>query len=100
MSDPSGFLSRWSRRKREAERTGEPMAERAPDATATPGLAPMEADPSPAERSLEDIAALPRIEDLKSDTDLTQFLRAGVPVSRWNGDTSLAAAVEGLASTR
>jgi uncharacterized protein (DUF58 family) len=30
----------------------------------------------------------------------TRFLRAGVPVSRWNGDTSLAAAVEELASTR
>lgn len=29
-----------------------------------------------------------------------QFLRAGVPVSRWNGDAPLAAAVEELASTR
>jgi uncharacterized protein (DUF58 family) len=29
-----------------------------------------------------------------------QFLRAGVPVSRWNGDGPLAAAVEELASTR
>ena len=29
-----------------------------------------------------------------------QFLRAGVPVSRWNGDGPLAAAVEDLASTR
>ena len=30
----------------------------------------------------------------------SQFLRAGVPVSRWNGDAPLAAAVEELASTR
>jgi uncharacterized protein (DUF58 family) len=29
-----------------------------------------------------------------------RFLRAGVPVSRWNGDAPLAAAVEELASTR
>ena len=30
----------------------------------------------------------------------SRFLRAGVPVSRWNGDAPLAAAVEELASTR
>ena len=30
----------------------------------------------------------------------SRFLRAGVPVSRWNGDRPLAAAVEELASTR
>jgi hypothetical protein len=29
-----------------------------------------------------------------------RFLRAGVPVSRWDGDAPLAAAVEELASTR
>lgn len=29
-----------------------------------------------------------------------QFLRAGVPVSRWSGDAPLAAAVEEVASTR
>jgi uncharacterized protein (DUF58 family) len=37
---------------------------------------------------------------LRRELIRNQFLRAGVPISRWNGDVPLAAAVEELASTR
>ena len=37
---------------------------------------------------------------LEREVIRSRFLRAGVPVSRWSGDTPLAAAVEELASTR
>ncbi|HEX2509700.1 MAG TPA: DUF3306 domain-containing protein [Microvirga sp.] len=74
------FLSRWSRRKREArrdaQRESEPAAEREPvaEAAADPAAAEGEAEITP-----EEVAALPRIEDLTPDTDITAFLRKGVP---------------------
>jgi hypothetical protein len=80
------FLSRWSRRKREARRAGE--AE--PDPTRNPpGLADgvqataAESPPPPqseaAEITAEEIAQLPRPEDLTAESDLAAFLRKGVP---------------------
>ncbi|HEX8417207.1 MAG TPA: DUF3306 domain-containing protein, partial [Methylobacterium sp.] len=69
------FLTRWSRRKREVaapEPAPEPVA--AVVATETTDAGP-EVDPELAEA----IAALPPIETLTSETDLTQFLRAGIP---------------------
>ena len=74
------FLSRWSRRKRgarrDAQRESEPAAEREPiaEAAADPAAAEGEAEITP-----EEVAALPRIEDLTPDTDITAFLRKGVP---------------------
>ena len=73
MSGADGFLARWSRRKLE------------PDGTADPDVAPVSDDGQAgvgdveAPLSAEDIAALPRIEELTAETDLTQFLRRGVP---------------------
>lgn len=76
-----GFLSRWSRRKRAAQRRQRPADEpsrqeaaaaaREPADTRTPETEP--------ELSAEDIARLPRVEDLTPDSDLTQFLRKDVP---------------------
>jgi hypothetical protein len=70
------FLARWSRRKLEAAREPEDaplqvddgaVAAEAEGPAADPGLSP------------EEIDALPRIEDLTADSDITQFLRRGVP---------------------
>lgn len=61
------FLSRWSRRKTEARRA--------------PAVEPPQAEPVLSE---EEIAALPKIDTLQVDTDITPFLRAGVPATLRN----------------
>jgi hypothetical protein len=68
------FLKRWSRRKREvAKAEAEPPAE----------AKPAEPQPQPdATRTTEpefDLASLPPIESISALTDVTAFLRAGVP---------------------
>ncbi|MEA1833310.1 DUF3306 domain-containing protein [Methylobacterium durans] len=69
------FLARWSRRKRETQ---------APPAEAKPEILPNEAfdalEPG-AEAAIteEEIAALPPLDTLTIGTDLTPFLRKGVP---------------------
>ena len=80
MNDPDNFLSRWSRRKREAGEdkekngTGETVAAPAPEnqqgIPAAPGAAP-----SP-EFNVE---SLPPIETISAETDITAFMRTGVP---------------------
>jgi len=80
MNDPDNFLSRWSRRKRQAgedkekNETGETVAAPAPEnqqgIPAAPGAAP-----SP-EFNVE---SLPPIEPISAETDITAFMRTGVP---------------------
>ena len=80
MNDPDNFLSRWSRRKQEAgedkekNETGETVAAPAPEnqqgIPAAPGAAP-----SP-EFNVE---SLPPIETISAETDITAFMRTGVP---------------------
>ena len=67
------FLSRWSRRKLEVRREEDEEAP-APETPAEPP--PVEED---AELSPEELAALPKIEELTPETDITVFLRKGVP---------------------
>jgi hypothetical protein len=67
------FLSRWSRRKLEVER--EEKAE-PPQQPRIEDAAPEKAEPA---LTPEEIAALPKIEDIKAETDITLFLRKGVP---------------------
>lgn len=62
------FLRRWSRRKAEARH--------AVDEPAAPDQAPA---PQPASLTDEEIAALPKIESLTAETDVTAFMRRGVP---------------------
>jgi hypothetical protein len=79
VSRDAGFLSRWSRLKR-SETKAEPGA-----AEIDPGPAPTE-DPAPhpqanqeapeAETAPED---LPNVEDLTAESDISTFLRKGVP---------------------
>ncbi|TNC11971.1 DUF3306 domain-containing protein [Methylobacterium terricola] len=72
MSD--GFLSRWSRRKRdEARRPPEVAPEAAP---AEPVAAPADDEGT---LTPEELARLPSLDALTAATDLTPFLRAGVP---------------------
>lgn len=76
MSEGDSFLSRWSRRKRAAEVPEEPPAPAEPAPAAVPDPEPVLSD--------EDLAALPRIEDLTPDTDIRAFLRPGVPAALKN----------------
>ncbi|AWN47260.1 DUF3306 domain-containing protein [Methylobacterium terrae] len=73
MSD--GFLARWSRRKRDEARR---PPESAPEAAApiVPGTAPAEDELS---LGPEELAQLPSLDALTAATDLTPFLRVGVP---------------------
>lgn len=73
------FLSRWARRKEavRSERTATPPALPPVDATETP-LASDSASPPPAEAEAP-LVELPSLEDLTAQSDLTAFLRAGVP---------------------
>ena len=77
--EPEGFLGRWSRVKRSAARAV-PEPEPAPETAEEPtpeADAPAE-EPQP-QLSEEDLAALPRIEDLVAGSDIRPFLRPGVP---------------------
>lgn len=81
MSEQEGFLSRWSRLKREAEE-GAPNAETPAPAAAEP--APREqgaasSQPSEPEGAPADLSALPPIESITAATDIRAFLAAGVP---------------------
>jgi len=77
-----GFLSRWSQRKQEAKL---PAAE---DTAAKPAEQEAKASPAPvAETDAEaefDLSSLPKLEDLTETTDITGFLRKGVPESLRN----------------
>jgi len=83
-----GFLSRWSRRKRQDAAEEAPKADDAPppqDAVAPPQEAaapqPTDSQPTPSE---EELAALPPIETIDENTDISGFLRKGVPAALKN----------------
>ena len=74
------FLSRWSQRKREAN---------LPNADGSAAIADQEVEAPPAivERIAEDefdLSSLPKLEDVTEATDITGFLRKGVPESLRN----------------
>ncbi|WP_108512945.1 DUF3306 domain-containing protein [Bradyrhizobium algeriense] len=71
-----GFLARWSQRKQEAKQP-EPQ----PDA---PAAESVESSGSPAPQGEDvtpefDLSSLPKLEELTGNTDITAFLRKGVP---------------------
>src|SRR3954469_25693498 len=75
--DGKSFLSRWSQRKQEAKQPD--RAEPAPDADAPSApVAESKAEPE------FDLSSLPKLEDLTATTDITAFLRKGVPESLRN----------------
>jgi Protein of unknown function (DUF3306) len=67
--DDKGFLMRWSQRKREAKRDSEAPAREA-DVPTEPAA---EAEPE------LDLSSLPKLEEMRASTDITGFLRKGVP---------------------
>jgi hypothetical protein len=76
MSDEE-FLARWSRLKREA-RSGNPAPEPAePMEAHDPTLPPGTADDPP--NPDVDLSSLPPIESIDAATDITAFLRKGIP---------------------
>lgn len=71
-----GFLSRWSQRKQEA-REAEPKQD-APVADGAEPAGPEVAEPENAEPEF-DLSTLPNLEELTGTSDITSFLRKGVP---------------------
>lgn len=74
MTEPEGFLDRWSRRKLDSADENAVEAARVAPANA-------EAKPEPpADAAVEfDVAKLPPLDSITATSDLTPFLRAGVP---------------------
>lgn len=93
MSEADDFLSRWARRKRavaEAERAEElkPPATEAPPVSEAPPAETSEAALAPAARAPEasapaapefDVDSLPPLDSIGGDTDISAFLKPGVP---------------------
>ena len=71
-ADNKSFLARWSQRKQQAKRPDRDAP--AADADMPPGPA-AEGDAEPE----FDLSSLPKLEDLTATTDITAFLRKGVP---------------------
>jgi len=80
MKDSEGFISRWSRRKREAVRETESAKAPTPSKAKTPADDDHAAalSPAPVEPSF-DPASLPPIESITAETDIRGFLAPGVP---------------------
>jgi hypothetical protein len=72
--DDKSFLSRWSQRKQEAKQP-EPKPDE-PVAEASPPPEPVAEGESEPEF---DLSSLPKLEEMTSTTDITAFLRKGVP---------------------
>lgn len=86
MNDPENFLSRWSRRKREAadaqpEETGggQAGAEPTPAGGQMQGM-PVSAPGRPGAAEF-DVSSLPPIDSIGPDTDLAAFMQPGVPLA-------------------
>lgn len=80
MNDPDNFLSRWSRRKREADKPKAENAEGPPAVTPAEGRTPEAGEPDQASAAPAfDPDLLPPIESIGAGTDISDFLRPGVP---------------------
>ena len=67
-----GFLTRWSQRKLEAKQPDEKLA--------APATEPVESPPASEEATPEfDLSSLPKLEELTGESDISAFLRKGVP---------------------
>ena len=71
-----GFLARWSQRKQEAR-----QAEPKPATPATESVESQRSSASPSEEATPefDLSTLPKLEELTGSSDITAFLRKGVP---------------------
>jgi hypothetical protein len=71
-----GFLARWSQRKLE---TKQPEAKPAAPAAESVESSSLSARPSEEATPEFDLSSLPKLEELTGNTDITAFLRKGVP---------------------
>ncbi|MCA6116326.1 DUF3306 domain-containing protein [Bradyrhizobium sp. WSM 1738] len=71
-----GFLARWSQRKLEAK---QPEAKPATSATESVESSRLPATPGEDAAPEFDLSSLPKLEELTAGTDITAFLRKGVP---------------------
>jgi len=76
MSDEE-FLKRWSRRKQEAKQEPSKAAEQAPSSPGQTAAAPETAEVT-SEPEI-DLSKLPTIDSITATTDITEFLRKGIP---------------------
>jgi hypothetical protein len=75
-----GFLKRWSRRKRKAADVAKPAAPETDVADAKPASEDIVAPEATPDAQPEfDVASLPPIDSITAMSDVTAFLRAGVP---------------------
>ena len=82
MNDPENFLSRWSRRKRDASEQREKAEHHETSALPTGDAGPTsgEVTSAPNAPAAEfDVSSLPPIESISSNTDISAFLQKGVP---------------------
>lgn len=78
MSDEE-FLKRWSRRKQEARQETKP-AEQPPSLPAEVDVAASDVFETGTEPDIDiDLSQLPSLEEITATTDITEFLRKGVP---------------------
>jgi len=70
--DNKSFLARWSQRKHEAKQPGRDAPVAAPEVPTAP-VPGGDAEPE------FDFSSLPKLEDMTATTDITAFLRKGVP---------------------
>jgi hypothetical protein len=70
-----GFLARWSQRKQEAKQEPKPAAQIAESVEPFGRPAPTGEEAAPE----FDLSTLPSLEELTGSTDITAFLRKGVP---------------------
>jgi hypothetical protein len=102
MNDRENFISRWSRRKREAadekSQSEQPdIADAAKETDRTASLSSEESKLAKADSAEFDPASLPPIESIEAGTDITAFMRAGVPSElryaalrrAWSADSSI-----------
>ncbi len=75
MSEPENFLSRWSRRKREADAAPEPAAKPADDTL------PEANTTAPVEEPVFDVASLPSLDSIGAGSDMSMFMQPGVPAA-------------------
>lgn len=87
MSGGEDFLSRWSRRKRAAAESMEPSEDAADTPAAPPSSSEASAAPNEAGEATEtseneefDLASLPPIDSIVEGTDISGFLKRGVPL--------------------
>ncbi|MBR1121116.1 DUF3306 domain-containing protein [Bradyrhizobium lablabi] len=77
--DDKGFLARWSQRKLEAKQPEEKLPEPKPDLPAAETAEPKPQDQTGEAVEEFDLSTLPKLEDITGTTDVSVFLRKGVP---------------------